>query len=263
MPPGAWGASLGAWDSSHVSPVSTHSLVTAYTPQHLFLHVFRTQQSYVIACHVCVLYCPDVMYVQGYVYLSRVVVPDRTMPARTAGGLHHPVPSLMRPRPQFLPAVQHGYPTISGIRQIQKGSEPFKFVLDFWIVGCVASAGNTVYWHCSFADMQRQTGRGVRFWLSGSGGHGDLEKLHSNAKTYLDIICSTSRVSTSITADAILKHLLSGNTTGLITESDYSALYDATDDLDVRFAKHDRQWESFVKTQRDDLLHRPKRTKRV
>jgi hypothetical protein len=111
--------------------------------------------------------------------------------------------------------------------------------------------------------MQRQAGPGVRFWLNGSGGHGNLEKLHSNAKTYLDIICSTSRVSTSITADSIMKHLFSGNTTGLITEADYSALYDAADDLDLRFTQDDRQWESFVQTQRDGLLHRSKRTKRV
>jgi hypothetical protein len=111
--------------------------------------------------------------------------------------------------------------------------------------------------------MQRQGGRGVRFWLHGSGGHGDLVKLHSNAKTYLDIIYSSSRVSTSITADSILKHLFSGNTTGLITEAEYSALYAAADDLDVLFVKHYRHWESFVQTQRDILLHRSKRTKRV
>ena len=94
--------------------------------------------------------------------------------------------------------------------------------------------------------MQGQGGRGVRFWLHGSGGHGDLVKLHSNAKTYLDIIYSSSRVSTSITADSILKHLFSGNTTGLITEAEYSALYAAADDLDVLFVKHYRHWESFV-----------------
>ena len=86
--------------------------------------------------------------------------------------------------------------------------------------------------------------------------------MNSNAKTYLDIICSTSRVSNSITADVIVKHLFSGNTTGLITETEYSVLYDADDDLDVRFAKHDGHWESFVRTQTDDLLHRSKRTKR-
>ncbi len=82
--------------------------------------------------------------------------------------------------------------------------------------------------------------------MHGSGGHGDLAKLHSNAKTYLDIICSSSRVSVSITADSILKHLFSGHTTGLITETEYSALYDADDDLDVQFVRHDRHWESFV-----------------
>ena len=159
--------------------------------------------------------------------------------------------------------MEHGYPTISGIRQIQKGSEPFKVFLHFWITGCVPSAGNTTWWHCTFADMQRQGGRGVRFWLHASGGHGDLAKLHSNTKTYLDIICSSSRVSASITADSIFKHLFSGNTTGLITETEYSALYDAADDLDVQFVKDDRHWESFVQTQRDNVLHRSKRTKRA
>ena len=125
------------------------------------------------------------------------------------------------------------------------------------------SAGNTTWWHCTFADMQRQDGRGVRFWLHASGGHGDLAKLHSNTKTYLDIICSSSRVSASITADSIFKHLFSGNTTGLITETEYSALHDAADDLDVQFVKDDRHWESFVQTQRDNVLHRSKRTKRA
>ena len=88
MPPGFWGISLSVWDSLHVSPVSTHSLVTTYTPQHLLLHVCRTQQSDVIGCHVCLLYCPDTMYVQGYVCQSRVVVTDSIMSARTAGGVH-------------------------------------------------------------------------------------------------------------------------------------------------------------------------------
>ena len=203
------------------------------------------------------------MYVQGYVYQSRPVVSDNMMPERTSGGVPHPLPNKIRPPPQTLPTVQHGYPTISGIRQIQKGSEPFKVFLHFWIAGCVPSAGNTTWWHCTFADMQRQGGRGVRFWLHASGGHGDLAKLHSNTKTYLDIICSSSRVSASITADSIFKHLFSGNTTGLITETEYSALYDAADDLDVQFVKDDRHWESFVQTQRDNVLHRSKRTKRA
>ena len=52
-------------------------------------------------------------------------------------------------------------------------------------------------------------------------------------------------------------------TTGLITETEYSALYAVADDLDVLFVKHDSHWESFVQTQRDILLHRSKRTKRV
>ena len=172
------------------------------------------------------------------------------------------VATFLRPPSRWNPAVEYGYPTISGIRQIQKGSEPFKVFLHFWIAGCVPSAGNTTWWHSTFADMQRQGGRGVRFWLHGSGGHGDPAKLHSNAKTYLDIICSSSRVSESITSDSILKHLFSGNTTGLITETEYSALYDAADDLDVQFVKHGRNWESFVQTQRDSVLHRSKRRKR-
>ncbi len=42
----------------------------------------------------------------------------------------------------------------------------------------------------------------------------------------------------------------------------YSALYDAADDLDVLFVKQDSQWDVFVQTQRDTLVHRPKRRKR-
>ena len=199
---------------------------------------------------------------QGYPYQSRRVATVRMMSAHSTRHVPLTAPTFLRPPSRWNPAVEYGYPTISGIRQIQKGSEPFKVFLHFWIAGCVPSAGNTTWWHCTFADMQRQGGRGVRFWLHGSGGHGDPVKLHSNAKTYLDIICSSSRVSESITSDSILKHLFSGNTTGLITETEYSALYDAADDLDVQFVKHGRNWESFVQTQRDSVLHRSKRRKR-
>jgi hypothetical protein len=203
------------------------------------------------------------MYVQGYPYQSP---PVATVGMKSAPDTRHvplAAPTFLRPPPQLNPTVEHGYPTISGIRQIQKGSEPFKVFLHFWITGCVPSAGNTTWWHCTFTDMHRQGGRGVRFWLHASEGHGDLAKLHSNTKTYVDIICSSSRVSASITADSIFKHLFSGNTTGLITETEYSALYDAADDLDVQFVKDDRHWESFVQTQRDNVLHRSKRTKRA
>jgi hypothetical protein len=65
-----------------------------------------------------------------------------------------------------------------------------------------------------------------------------------------------------MTADSIVNQLLSGNTTTVITETDYSALYDAANDLDVLFVQHDSQWDAFVQTQRDTRLHRPKRRKR-
>ena len=65
-----------------------------------------------------------------------------------------------------------------------------------------------------------------------------------------------------MTVDSMVNQLLSGNTTTLITETNYSALYASTDDLDVLFVKHDSQWDVFVQTQRDTLLHRPKRRKR-
>jgi len=93
-------------------------------------------------------------------------------------------------------------------------------------------------------------------------GDDDLAQKHSKAKTCLDIICSGSRVSSTMTADSIVNQLLSGNTTTVITETDYSALYDAANDLDVLFVQHDSQWDAFVQTQRDTLLHRPKRRKR-
>ena len=84
-----------------------------------------------------------------------------------------------------------------------------------------------------------------------------------NFVTLLTVNIPTLGISASITADSIFKHLFSGNTTGLITETEYSALHDAADDLDVQFVKDDRHWESFVQTQRDNVLHRSKRTKRA
>ena len=178
------------------------------------------------------------------------------------GGVHWPAPSVSHPPAQLLPEVAHAYPTISGIRQIQKGSAPFKVFLHFWIAGCVTSAKNGDWWHCTFADMQTKHGRGVRFWANGSGGDADLAQQHSKVKTCLDIICSSSRVSSTMTVDSMVKQLLSGNTTTVITETDYSALYDASDDLDVLFVKQDSQWDVFMQTQRDTLVHRPKRRKR-
>jgi len=53
--PGGWGVSLNTWDTSHSTPVCSHSLVTAYTTQHVYLHVCITQPSDDIGCHMCVL----------------------------------------------------------------------------------------------------------------------------------------------------------------------------------------------------------------
>ena len=193
---------------------------------------------------------------------SRRVTTIRMSCVGASRGVHWPTPSAMHPPAQLLPEVTHAYPTISGIRQIHRGSTPFKVFLHFWIAGCVTSAKNGDWWHCTFADIQTKHGRGVRFWANGSGGDDDLAQKHSKAKTCLDIICSGSRVSSTMTADSIVNQLLSGNTTTVITETDYSALYDAANDLDVLFVQHDSQWDAFVQTQRDTLLHRPKRRKR-
>lgn len=140
-------------------------------------------------------YRPDLTCSQGSPDQSRGVAAGQMSCAGAAGGVHWPAPSVMHPPAQLLPEVAHEYPTISGIRQIQKGSAPFKVFLHFWIAGCVTSAKNGDWWHCTFADIQTKHGRGVRFWANGSGGDADLAQQHSKAKTCLDIICSSSRVS--------------------------------------------------------------------
>ncbi len=58
---------------------------------------------------------------------QRPVAAGRMMPAPTTRHVPLAAPSFMRPPPQLNPAMQHGYPTISGIRQIQKDPNRSKF----------------------------------------------------------------------------------------------------------------------------------------